>query len=220
MELSHDTQVAAVNVTGRFGLAAGGHDLSVFMPDTGDLITHRLAHPVERFSHAGVVTAAFGEGGATLLLGGQILDQRLGFGPYALIGETFGARMLPDVGGLPLAQTAQGYTLAGEPLPAHLGPPVTAGIYRGRVLTLFAQGPVLSLWASREAQRSYIQATTFSDVYIHPHLRFVASATPRGLAYSVDDAQSWQMHEMGGWPLRFGPGESWVVRGRALERFG
>ena len=204
------------NPTGRFAvLRHPSGAVSTLTPDTQEIRTHALGHGVTRFTHCGVLTAAIGEEGVSVFLGHDRLSTTLRYGPHRFVnGQLLVNNGFPDVNGTEV----RGNTLGTLELPAYAGTPVVAGEYRGLTLAVFQDGLLFSSWGGIETGRSYIRAQTFSDHYTHPHLRFLGVACEAGLLYSVDESRSWQLHELGGWPVRFAAGDCWVIRNAEVSR--
>lgn len=198
----------------------GDHDhnaVSVFQPDREDPITVvELPHDVNRFAHFGTLTALHGHYGASILSGTDVLFTNTAPGPYAFLNGKF--RIDPyrtDVRGIEITDTHLG-TLELEP---HWGDVYAAAKYRGMTLGFFDGGTIFSaVGAVTTEMDPSLRPQVYGEIYIHPQVKLLSIAHPTGWIYSTNDSRTWQHIDRGGWPIKFGDREIYVLRDLKLEK--
>lgn len=193
--------------------------ISVFLPDLSELKVIELEHEVERFTHFNAVTCLSGIEGASVLLGAEVIEKKLGLGPYRflngkLLDPVFMTK--PDIRGEEYTENKLG-TLE---LEKHYGEPKAAENYRGFTMAYFQDNPeIFSVWGKQISPAPIgvnIQEKVLGEIYSHSHLRLIKIATQDGWIFSVDDGKYWRFHEQNGWPINISDDEVWIVEDKFL----
>lgn len=195
--------------------------VSVFLPDLEQITVVKLDHEVERFTHYKTVTCLHGKEGATVLLGDEVIEQTLSFGPHRfldgkLLPPQFG--VYPDVRGEEYVPGKVG----NQQVEKYMGEPVCAERYRGFTMVYFQDNPnIFSVWGEQVSpapENINIHEKVLGEIYTHSHLRLTKIAVQDGWILSVDDGKYWRFMKQDGWPIALADKEVWLVKDRMLFR--